>query len=167
VIIEIIVYEKVVSTVLSYEFLPGCTTAFPYAPSNVRWSYTWPIPFICFDGILLTLTLFKAFSYRDNLNHTIRLLARDSVLYFALMFACLVENIIVVTPAIMVNVIVPAEWIACIAVSRMMLNIRGLKFNDPLGSQGLQFSTLVFQNRNQAELEDDSPNAGTELISRQ
>lgn len=44
-------------------------------------------------------------------------------------------------------------------VSRMMLNIRGLMFNDPLGSQGLSFSISVF--RNQDHVEHGSQGADT------
>lgn len=66
------------------------------------------------------------------------------------------------------------EWIACIAVcdivywllsliesgfygqvSRLMMNIRGLKFDDPHGTIGVQFSTLQFQKHNNAEDKDD------------
>jgi len=72
------------------------------------------------------------------------------------MFACLVWNLIPNT--IMSGLLkFPAEWIACISVSRMMLSIRSLAFNDPLSTQRLKFSTMVFENRNHAE---DAENPG-------
>jgi len=105
---------------------------------------------MCFDGILLTLALVKAFAFRGNFNPTIRLLARDSVLYFVLMFACLVVNLAAGLPGLNIPVVIPAEWIACIAVSRMMMNIRSLVFDDSGSSQRVELSTLVFQDGNLA-----------------
>jgi len=125
---------------LSYQFLPGCMAL------SACWLYSWWIMFLCSDGILFILTLLKSLSYRDNFNLTIRLLARDSAVYFAIMLTCLVLNIAVYySPSY--SVIIPVEWVACIAVSRMMMNLRGLAFNDPLGSQGIDFSVVIFRNR--------------------
>jgi hypothetical protein len=39
----------------------------------------------------------------------------------------------------------------------MMLSIRSLAFNDPLSTQRLTFSTMIFQNRDRA---DDAENPG-------
>jgi len=136
---------------LSYEFLPGCWAHSTNSKSIVLWRNGWWIPFICGDGILLILTLAKAFSYRDQFNRTIRLLARDSVLYFIPMFASLVWNVVAQSSARPGLLMVPSEWIACISVSRMMLSIRSLTFNEPLTTQRLNFSTLIFENRDHAE----------------
>jgi len=103
---------------------------------------------MCFDGILLILALVKTFTLRSHFNPTVRLLARDSVLYFVLMFACLVVNLVAGLPGLNIPVVIPAEWIACIAVSRMMMNIRGLAFDNPSGSQRAELSTLVFRGHN-------------------
>jgi len=100
---------------------------------------------VCSDGILLVLALVKTFTYRDHLNPMIRLLARDSVLYFAPMFACLVET--VVSFSLKRGVSLPTEWIACIAVARMMLNLRSLVFNGPLSTQQLVFSSGIPKSR--------------------
>jgi len=113
-------------------------------------------------GILLLLTLVKTLSYQNNSNPAIRILARDSVFYFTLMFLCFAENIMVATIGNAVNAYIRAEWIACIAVSRLMMNIRGLKFDDPDGTIGVQFSTLQFQKHNSAEDKDDPSGASTE-----
>lgn len=43
----------------------------------------------------------------------------------------------------------------------MMLNMRGLVFNDPLGSQGLHFSKVVFRNTD-SDIAAGSRSAGTE-----
>jgi hypothetical protein len=104
VIVEVAVLQKLVNSVLSYEFLPGCSSDTGSTRSDERWHYSWPVPFISFEGILLVLTLVKAFPYRNN--PMITLLARDSIFYFALMFASLLENILVLTPTVEVDVFV-------------------------------------------------------------
>jgi len=152
VVVATAVSLKMSTPTLYYEFFPGCWAGSKDTDSNLRWGYSWWIPFICFDGILFLLTVAKAFYYRDNFSLTFRLLARDSIVYFSMMFTCLVVNIaIYFSPSGSASVTFPPEWIACIAVSRMMMNIRGLKFNDPLGSQGVYFSTIIFRNRDATE----------------
>jgi len=104
---------------------------------------TW-IPYVIFDGIVVILTMYKVFSYRGHMNTTIRLLARDSIVYFIIMFCtflfnALGENIQGVVTSL------PGECVACIAVARMMMNIRGLVFDDPYGSQGMKLSTIEFR----------------------
>jgi len=66
------------------------------------------------------------------------------------MFGCVVANITQDFQSSL-PIKIPAEWIACIAVSRMMMNIRGLIFNNPLSSQGVDFSAIIFRNRTRAE----------------
>jgi len=150
VVLETVMFMKFSTPLIAYEFLPGCWGSFKNTPSALRWRYSWWIPFMCFDGILLTLALVKAFAFRGIFNPTIRLLARDSVLYFVLMFACLVVNLVAGLPGLNIPVVIPAEWIACIAVSRMMMNIRSLVFDNSGGSQRVELSTLVFQDGNPA-----------------
>jgi len=140
---------------LYYEFLPGCW--YFYDEIGTRWRYSWWIPFIFGDVILLTLTLAKAYSYRDHCNPIVRLLARDSVLYFVPMLACLVQNIVSnIIPNRVGFVIIPTEWLACIAVSRMMMSIRSLVFNDLLTTQRLEFSTIIIPSRDGREDEHNS-----------
>jgi len=155
VIVGVVVNVKMETAVLSYQFIPGC---WAHSESNLGRNYLWWIPFICFDGVLLILTLGKAFSYRDNFNPTIKLLAQDSIVYFAIISGCVLLTIVTWPhPSISVNI--PAEWVVCIAVSRMMMNIRGLTFNNPLVSQGINFSAIIFRNRSGLE---NSRGAGTE-----
>jgi len=150
VIVATVIILKMPTPALYYEFLSGCWVSVDTTNKDMRYRYIWWIPFACFDGILFLLTIAKALHYRDNFNPTIRLLARDSIVYFVIMFCtCIVGNMVIFTSP--VAVASPAEWIGCIAVSRMMMNIRGLLFNDPLGSQGVKFSTISFRNRDCAE----------------
>ncbi|KZP29942.1 hypothetical protein FIBSPDRAFT_1038638 [Athelia psychrophila] len=117
------------------------------------------MPWIAFDGFLLILTLARYYQQRNELNTTIRLLARDSLSYFAVMFACMLFNVLlsssVITVPNLIKVSVntpphlaapkltpnyyptirpldysPVHSLVCIAVSRMSLNIRGLAFKD-------------------------------------
>jgi len=152
VIIVVIFSEKIFDTAIYYEFLPGCWTFVNGSPSGARWNSSWPIPFICLEATLLILTLAKAFSYWNYSYITIKLLARDSIIFFAIMFVCLLENIIVVSGGRWLIVLIPTEWIACMAVSRMMLNIRGLTFNDPLDTQGLQLTSLLFKHQESGDV---------------
>jgi hypothetical protein len=108
-------------------------------------SYSFWIPFIIFDGTLVILTLYKAFSYRTLSSHTIRLLARDSVIYFAIMLMVLLENVLTNVLTTNLPITIPADWIACIAVSRMMMNIRGLVFDDPRGTDGLSLKLTALK----------------------
>jgi len=105
---------------------------------------TYWIPFVIFDGIVIILTMYKIFSYRDGMNPTIRLLARDSIVYFIIMFATLLFNLLFPVGKGTV-LILPAEYIACTAVARMMMNIRGLVFDDSHGFQEPNLSTLNFR----------------------
>jgi len=80
------------------------------------------------------------------------------------MLACLVQNIVSnIIPEI---VIIPTEWLACMAVSRMMMSIRGLAFNELLTTRRIQFSTIVFPGRDGGEDEDNSRGGGIELDPR-
>jgi len=151
---EIVIETKMMTPVLNYNYLPGCWMQLEGGENHFRWYNSWCFPFLCFDGILLILTLVKALSYRDNFNPTIRLLARDSILYFVIICAIQVANIAVAFKAI-VNFNIPVGCVACIAVSRMMMNIQSLAvFNNPLASQGLPLSTIVFHHQSRTEGED-------------
>jgi len=151
----------IITPVLFYEFLPGCWVQIRDTESALRWSYSWWIPFVSFDGILLVLTFIKAISYRDT--PAIRLVARDSAFYFALMFSCLIANIAVYFPGTAIAVYIPTEWIACIAVSRMMMNIRGLTFDKLHSTRGLELSTLAFRRRVHTD-QGDGRDTGAEQL---
>lgn len=72
-------------------------------------------------------------------------------MFFIIMFAAILADVIIITIGATLIISIPPESIACIAVSRMMLNIRGLAFDDPSGTQGLKLSTLQFDSPNVTE----------------
>jgi len=119
-----------------YEFLPGCWS---YLAHGV---YSFWIPFTIFDGIIMFLTLYKVFPFRGGHGRTVSLLARDSIVYFVVLFSTMVINEIVYKLGIQFDLQLPSECIACISVSRMMMNIRGLAMDDPDNTVHLQ--TLRF-----------------------
>jgi len=124
---------------LYYEFLPGC---WAWSPSTLT---QWPlwVAFMSVEGVLILLTLYKFFSYRKQLNKTITVLSRDSIVYFIILFVCIVMDITIeVDRKFMVNVTFPTQCITSIAVGRLMMNIRGLIMDDPEHTVHLQ--TLQF-----------------------
>jgi len=95
-------------------------------------AYSLWIPFACFEGIIMTLTMYRVIPYRNNLSPTLRMFARDSIIYFSIMFSSLLCCLFLIKfdPAVGTIFVHPSNCIACIAVSRMMLNIRGLSIDD-------------------------------------
>ncbi|KIM72227.1 hypothetical protein PILCRDRAFT_16333 [Piloderma croceum F 1598] len=129
-------------TVLAYNLLPGC------------WRFSRVI-FLTLEGVYMLLTAYKLFSNRKTLNRTITLLARDSILYFTLVFASMVVNLTADRDSnFPVRFTGPTQCITSIAVGRMMMNIRGLILDDPQHTVHLQ--TLQFGGRTTAasEIED-------------
>jgi len=121
-------------------FLPGC---YSVASSNI---YSFWIPFLIFEGIIIILTLYKIVSNCTSLNPTLRLLARDSIVYFIIMFTSLFATIISVRLSDFLDGITinASSCIACVAVSRMMVNLRGLTVDDPDGAETAELQTLEF-----------------------
>jgi hypothetical protein len=82
----------------------------------------------------------------------------------------LLENVIVAKVPVMYPFSIPPEWIACLTVSRMMMNIRGLIFDDPHGTEGIEFSAIEFRvpphssdpTENEAEDYMETPEIGPE-----
>ncbi|KIM88319.1 hypothetical protein PILCRDRAFT_814221 [Piloderma croceum F 1598] len=99
-------------------------------------TYQWHvwIPSLALEGTLMLLTACKIIAYRDGMNRTITVLARDSLLYFVIAFAGLalsVANSVHPIKALNFPVIPPTQCIISIAVGRMVMNIRGLILDDP------------------------------------
>jgi hypothetical protein len=105
---------KDLTPILYHDPLPGCSSNTP-----VTYAYTIWLSFTCFDGILLILTLYRLFSYGPDLSPTIKLLARDSIVCFGVMFMILLENIIVAKVPVMYPFSIPPEWIACLTVCQL------------------------------------------------
>jgi len=132
---------KGTAAVLGYEFLPSCSGT---SPSD---TYSFWVPFAAFEGIMMSLTIYKMIRHRNDLvNPTMRLLARDSSIYFIIMFASLLVNVMMfrydtVLPDV---AMIPSSCIACIAVSRMMMNIRSLASNDPRDAETIPLGSVKF-----------------------
>jgi len=109
----------------------------------------------------MLLTLYKSLAYRKQSNRTVTVLARDSILYFVVVFACLVSVLVSDKKGIAVSVQIPAQCVASISVGRMMMNIRGLILNDPEHTVHLQ--TLQFAVPANLSLGDDEVTR-TEII---
>ncbi|KAF8895380.1 hypothetical protein BD779DRAFT_722887 [Infundibulicybe gibba] len=85
----------------------------------------WLIP-VGFESIIIALTIFKTLQYK-TMGPTLTILARDSAIYFLLMFSVLFANLILSKFGhgfIGSLLIAPSTIIACIAAARMSMNIR-------------------------------------------
>ncbi|TFK44070.1 hypothetical protein BDQ12DRAFT_2176 [Crucibulum laeve] len=88
--------------------------------------YTGWIPGIIFESILIILTIYKSLKFA-NTCPTVKVLTRDSVVYFFSMFSILVFNLVysiygnkLIAPLI----IHPSSVLSCIAAARLTMNIR-------------------------------------------
>jgi hypothetical protein len=103
--------------------LPDC---FNFIPLN---TYSDWIPLLAFEGIIMILTIYKIIvSYRNDLTPTVMLLTRDSIGFFVLVFSSLLANVLLCryTYQFRSMMMVPVQSVACIAATRMMINIGGL-----------------------------------------
>jgi len=130
-------------SILSFKFLPGCWIFSTYLKPLPGWPM-WAV-FLSADGVLMLLTAYKLLSYRNRMNKTVAMLARDSIVYFIIIFACVLMDIISeVDDNIVISFSNPTMCISSIVVGRMMMNIRGLIMEDPeytVHLQTLQFAT--------------------------
>jgi len=111
---------------LYYKFLPACWSN--TAGSSI---YSFWVPFtICNSGTMF-LTLTKVVPFRDGRSAVDSLFARDSIVYFAVLFSTMMISEVVYRLGIPLSLLLPAECIACILISRMMMNIRELVKDDP------------------------------------
>jgi len=132
-------------TILLYEFLPGCIF-WNAGNTNIQWGTC--IPALSFEGALIFLTMCKVISYRNGMNQIIRVLARDSIVYFIIVFAGLaltVANVIHPFSVAGFPVLFATQCIISLVVGRMMMNIRGLILDDP--EHTVHLRTLKFANR--------------------
>jgi len=124
--------------------LIGCWANEP--SSNNGWDFWdfWAI-FLLVEGALMLLTAYKIFSYRNEMNRTVTMPSRDSIVYFAVVFGCLMLCVIAFSDHIIsISLAIPTQCIA-IAVGHMMMNIRGLILEDP--ERTLYLQTLQFARR--------------------
>jgi len=142
--VAVTLYVRQRYAILYYKFLPGCWIISTYSNPIDEWPI-WAA-FLSVEGVLMLITAYKLFSYRNKMNRTVTMLTRDSIIYFIVIFVCLTLDIVSDDdPAFPVQVSVNVtQCISSIAVGRMMMNIRGLIIEDPehtVHLQTLQFST--------------------------
>jgi len=110
--------------------------------------------FLSIEGSFMLLTAYKLLSYRLESNRTVTVLARDSIAYFIIIFVLqslnLYSDINVNFPLALSG---PAMCTTSIAVGRMMMNIRGLIFDDPKYTVHLQALQFVKGPDSNAEVE--------------
>jgi len=114
-----------------YVSLPGCFLNAVGDPTLQRGS--WP-PSLVLEGTLTLLTAYKVISYRNEMNRTITMLARDSLVYFVIVFtgfALALANSIHTFGAVVFPVIPITQCVVSMAAGRMMMNLRGLILDDP------------------------------------
>jgi len=147
-------YERQLYIVLYYEFLPGCWGASTYSNLIPGWPM-WAV-FLSIEGVFMLLTAYKIFSYRKRMHQTVAMLARDSIVYFIVIFACLTMDILTsADDNIPFGVTTPTQCISSIMAGRMMMNIRGLNMDDP--EHTVHLKPLEFATRT---------NAGSEIEER-
>jgi len=137
-----ILFGRAYRIALYYEFLPGCWTWSPKAATVTQWPM-W-ITFLGVEGVLMLLTAYNLLSYRTQMNQKINVLARDSIAYAIIVFACLAFLSSHDLRNLPINPQLATECVTSIAVGRMMMNIRGLILDDPehtVHLKTLQFAT--------------------------
>jgi hypothetical protein len=148
-------YDRHWQQILYFKFLPGCWAWTSYSHGAVNQWPMWAI-FLSVEGVLMLLTIYKLLSYRNQLNPTITVLARDSLVYFVIIFACLASIVATdVEGNILISTIkVPTQCITSVAVGRMMMNIRGLILDDPEHTVHLQTMQFTTSSNSGAEIEE-------------
>jgi len=145
-----VLYVRQWYAILYYKRLPGCWLNSIYSNPISGWPI-WTA-FLSVESILMLLTAYKLLSYHKRMNQTVVMLARDSIIYFIVIFACLILDILAnVDHNITIGVTTPTQCISSIAVGRMMMNIRGLIMDDSEHTTHLQ--TLQFATRTNASSE--------------
>ncbi|KAG5736065.1 hypothetical protein E4T56_gene16433 [Termitomyces sp. T112] len=105
------------------------------------------IPPVVFETVIIVLTVYKI-SQADSMTPTLTILARDSIVYFTMIFVMLLSNLFLARfgkgfqGALLIE---PCSVVACIAVARMTLNIRDSKQTIPLVSGGPRTTELHFE----------------------
>lgn len=118
--LAILLLTKTTSTPSEGTLFTGCLDS---APSYFFAAW---IPPAFFESVLIYLTLYQTFQY-EKVNPTLRVVARDSIIYFVIIFAMLLANIFIARFGkgfLGALLIVPCSVTACIAVARMTMNMR-------------------------------------------
>jgi len=85
-ILSHVLWVRAYQPIFYYKFLPGCRV-WSGVTSNPQCCVWFPL--LAFEGILVLLTAYKLFPFRNQMNRTVIMLSRDSFLYFVIIGACL------------------------------------------------------------------------------
>jgi len=116
-----------VSAVDDFDIMPGCYSA--SVPPIIAGYWIAPV---IIESVLFTLIVSRAFMWwkdKESAPATLVLLARDSTVYFMVIFALLIANLFVFEygpPFLSSMMVTPSNTAGCIAGSRMLLNLRAL-----------------------------------------
>ncbi|KAF8177317.1 hypothetical protein K438DRAFT_2022285 [Mycena galopus ATCC 62051] len=115
---------------------PGCLFSAP-----TYFFAAW-IPAVVFESTIVLITLYylSAYEWSTEINVTLRVLARDSIVYFLIIFSILVSNLFIARLGrgfLGSLLIAPSSVVACVGAARMMMNIRELD-----GERGPRTTTL-------------------------
>ncbi|KIM83488.1 hypothetical protein PILCRDRAFT_6920 [Piloderma croceum F 1598] len=150
-----VLWMRTYYTVWLYVFLPGCFIEITGNPTFQRGVW---IPSLSLEGALTLLTTYKVISYRNEMNRTIAVLARDSLVYFVVAFVglalTLANSIHAIAPTVF-PVLPITQCIVSMAAGRMMMNLRGLMLDDP--EHTLHLHTLQFANYHDSGLWIEEP----------
>jgi len=95
---------------------------------EVAYFYVVWIPPVLFESVIIVMTLYKVVQFqKTSPSPLIYLLARDSLVYFVIMFSFLLANLLLARFGrgfLNTLLIVPSTVVACIAASRMSMNMR-------------------------------------------
>ncbi|KAJ6553010.1 hypothetical protein B0H19DRAFT_1155470 [Mycena capillaripes] len=102
---------------------PGCLFSAP------KYFYAAWIPPVVFESTIVIITLYylTAYEWSRKINVTLRVLARDSMIYFLIMFSVLIANLLIARfgrDFLGSLFIAPSSVIACVGAARMMMNLR-------------------------------------------
>jgi len=128
-----VLYRRDWYTASQPKFFPGCLVlprTSTISSSVAQW-HVW-VTYLSFEGVLVLLTVYKLRSYRRSPNRIITVLARDSIVYFIVVFVCLALLVLYdLLPSVNINFRVACQCVVSVAVGRMMMNLRALRLDNP------------------------------------
>ncbi|KIM76854.1 hypothetical protein PILCRDRAFT_825832 [Piloderma croceum F 1598] len=138
-----------VSAVNDFDVMPGCYSA--SVPPIIAGYWITPV---IVESVLFALIAVRGFVWlkdKDRVPAALVLLARDSTVYYMVIFALLIANLFVFEygpPFLSSMMVTPSNTAGCIAGSRMLLNLRALAFSNNVPTDmettrtGLHFAPL-------------------------
>jgi len=144
-IVSQVLYRRAWYTLPQLDFFPGCrvlSRTSEFSSSVAQW-HVW-MTYLLVEGVLVLLTAYKLRSYRKSPNRLTTVLARDSIVYFVIVLACLVLLVVYdLLPAMNVDFRVACQCVVSIAVGRMMMNIHGPRLDNAKYAVQLQTEKIV------------------------